>query len=256
MHKLITQIIEYIQRFFNASYQKEPKSQPKILKVSSQKGKSTGYEPYRLEKYNLQSHELMYGTPGQGLTSSGFSSDAINLGQQGEVNFAKALQKRGLLDRLLTFWSVHNLGLYQEKIDADVDCIVVSATTIWLIDLKFYASGDVTYRVIDDKLYTIDNQTEAYVGQPKKMSHNMANAHKRFQEKFGVLTKYFQLKSCVVLMPTNKGEGILDSVSWPGNIPAMNLREMLAVLEKEDQFVDTIGAQKVKQTFQVLTKRK
>ena len=127
---------------------------PTIAKASND-GKLTGFEPQKLEKYSLNQFELMFGEPGKGLSASNFDNKMIQLGQEGELNFAKSLQKKNLLNRLVTFWSVHNLGIDDEKVPADVDCVIVSGNTIWLIDLKLYASGDVVYRSDKDFLYLL-----------------------------------------------------------------------------------------------------
>ncbi len=61
---------------------------------------------HKLKTYQLYQHELMFGEPGKGLNKSGFDVNLLYLGQEGEINFAKALQKKGLLEKLVTFWSV------------------------------------------------------------------------------------------------------------------------------------------------------
>ena len=227
---------------------------PTIAKASSD-GKLTGFEPQKLEKYSLNQFELMFGEPGKGLSASNFDNKMIQLGQEGELNFAKSLQKKNLLNRLVTFWSVHNLGIDDEKVPADVDCVIVSGNTIWLIDLKLYASGDVVYRSDKDFLYTIDIATGSLVGKPKKMSHNMKFAQEKFSKKFENLLRYYKLETRVVLMPTRKGAGQIDKVYWPGNIPAITLEDMLIELEQEQPFKDTIGGQMIRQTFSLLLKR-
>ena len=227
---------------------------PSISKATHN-GKMTGFEPQKLKTYQLYQHELMFGEPGKGLNKSGFDESAVNLGQEGEINFAKALQKKGLLEKLVTFWSVHNLNLEDERVDADIDCVIVSGSTIWLVDLKFYASGNVIYREADGLLYTIDSATGAQIGRPKKMSPNMSYAEESFSHKFANLLKYYRLRTRVVLMPTYKGAGRLDNVFWPGQIKAVSLEEMLDELSREDKFRDTIGGQMIRQTFNLLLKR-
>ncbi|WP_314111290.1 nuclease-related domain-containing protein [uncultured Granulicatella sp.] len=227
---------------------------PTISKASND-GKMTGFEPQILENYFLNQFELMFGEPGKGLSASNFDNKMIQLGQEGELNFAKSLQKKNLLNRLVTFWSVHNLGIGDEKIPADVDCVIVSGNTIWLIDLKLYASGDVIYRSDRKFLYTIDVTTGSLVGKPKKMSHNMKFAQEKFSKKFENLLRYYKLETRVVLMPTKKGAGQIDKVYWPGNIPAITLEDMLLELEQEPPFKDTIGGQMIRQTFSLLLKR-
>lgn len=235
---------------------KQPYSFPQeSIDKPSGKGKYTGFEPYNLDKIELRRHDLMIGNPGSGLSQSSFNDISVKLGQSGEVNFAKALQKLHVLDKLLSFWSVHNLGLNDEKLEADVDCILVSFSTIWLIDLKFYASGDVTYKSDDWNLYTIDNKTGFQVREPKKMTRNMFYAEQSFKKKFENLLKYFNVETRVVFMPTNNGAGKIDNVFWPGGIKAVTLETMLDTLLAEPNFQDTIGGQKIKQTLNLLVKR-
>lgn len=226
-----------------------------IINKPSHKGKMTGYEPYRLKNVELRNHTLMIGTPGSGLSQSNFDSKSVQLGQTGELNFAKILQEEQILDKLLSFWSVHNLDLNGKKTEADVDCILVSSKTIWLIDLKYYTSGDVTYKSDDRHFYTIDNQTGFQVKKPKIMTRNMAYADESFRAKFKTLTRYFEVKSRVVLVPTNNGSGRIDNVFWPGKIKAVTLEEILLELHSEPDFQDTIGGQHIKQIFNLLVKR-
>lgn len=267
MRKLLKRVESFIVRYpilerlakfarkFGDLFQK-PLNQRQIIQKASQNGKMTGFEPWKLKKYQLRQHELMFGEPGLGLSSSGFSQSSIHLGQEGELNFAKALQKVGYLDRFLTFWSIHNLGLNDEKLDADVDCIIVSKDTIWLIDLKLYASGDVVWQTEEDLLYTIDRQTGCQVGKPKRLSKNMFYAEKVFKRKFSRLLKYFKIESRVVFMPTTKGMGEVKQVFWPGGIQAVTLDRILEELRQQEAFQDSIGGQMIKQTFNVIRKRK
>lgn len=149
----------------------------------------------------------MYGVPGFGLSSSGFNESAVQLGQLGEVNFSKALYREGLLTRFPTFWSLHMLGqdIYSKE-DSDVDCAIITGQRVWLIDLKYYSSGDVTYVSTDGQnLVTIDNATGAQVGNPKPMSHNMKMAIERFNSRYKNYS--YPIEARVVLVPTDKGQG-------------------------------------------------
>ena len=90
----------YGRRHSGKVYPKTPT--PSISKYSdlptisraTHNGKMTGFEPQKLKNYKLYQHELMFGEPGKGLNKSGFDESAVNLGQEGEINFAKALQKK------------------------------------------------------------------------------------------------------------------------------------------------------------------
>lgn len=201
-------------------------------------GAFTGYEPQRIESVKIPETYLMHGTPGVGLSSSDFGADAIALGQRGEENFAKtlsvALHKTGrpIIESTDTFWSVgmprKHSGGRDELYDGDIDCIVVSADTIYLLDLKYYSGGNVAYRTIEDQLHCVDLSTGQPANSPKKMSRNMELAQERFAANFPKMT----VKSRVVFMPTERGIPSVAGVYWPGNIPAVGLMSVLDELSR------------------------
>lgn len=204
-------------------------------------GAFTGYEPQRIESVKIPDTYLMHGTPGVGLSSSGFGTDAIALGQRGEENFAKtlsvALHKNGrpIIESTDTFWSVGMPrkfagGARDDLYDGDIDCIVVSADTIYLLDLKYYTGGNVAYRTIEDQLHCVDLATGQPANNPKKMSRNMEIA----QERFAALFPKMNVKSRVVFMPTERGIPRVAGVYWPGNIPAVGLMSVLNELSRID----------------------
>lgn len=204
-------------------------------------GALTGYEPQRIESVRTPATRLMHGTPGVGLSSSGFGSEAIALGQKGEENFAKtlsiALHKSGfpIIESTDTFWSVGmpskaDAGRKDPMFESDIDCIVVSANTIYLLDLKYYTGGNVAYRTYEDQLLCVDLATGQPANNPKKMSRNMEMAHSRFSALFPKMN----VKSRVVFMPTERGIPRVTGVYWPGNIPAVGLMSMLDELSHID----------------------
>lgn len=202
-------------------------------------GKFTGYEPRKLDSIEIPSSRTMHGNPGSGLDYSNFDDEAISLGQKGEVNFAKALgiarHSKGttIIHAVDSFWSVampskHNAAHRDLDFSSDIDCIIVSDKKIYLIDLKFYKSGNVAYKSSGKDLYCIDLATGAQIGAPKKMSGNMEMAQERFQALFPNML----VRSRVVFMPTDKGVAKVDGVFWPGGIPALGLMSMLDELSK------------------------
>lgn len=204
-------------------------------------GAYTGYEPQRIESVRIPSTYLMHGEPGVGLSSSGFGSEAIALGQKGEENFAKtlsvALHKSGfpIIESTDTFWSVGmpskaDAGRKDPMFESDIDCIVVSANTIYLLDLKYYTGGNVAYRTYEGQLLCVDLATGQPANNPKKMSRNMEMAHGRFSALFPKMN----VKSRVVFMPTERGIPRVTGVYWPGNIPAVGLMSMLDELSHID----------------------
>lgn len=211
-------------------------------------GTITGYEPYALEGIELTDHPHMHGTPGEGLAGSGFAAENVKRGQEGELNFAKALQTQGHLDSFASFWSVH---LADSEIGAsltyntDIDCVLVTATSVWLVDVKNYAQGDVTWRVEPalqanadgrTELIAIDNATDGYVGRPRPMSRNMLMAHKHFSHRFKESGLPFTVRPVVVMMPRDNGLGVIDNVKWPGDIPTVGLPTLLSWLASERPF--------------------
>lgn len=201
-------------------------------------GSHTGYEPQRMENVPVPRTYLMHGTPGVGLSSSGFGSEAIALGQRGEENFAKtlsvALHNSGfpIIETTDTFWSVgmprKASSARDDLYDGDIDCVVVSADTIYLLDLKYYTGGNVAYRSNGDELLCIDLATGKPAKNPKKMSRNMELAQERFAANFPKMT----VKSRVVFMPTERGIPRVQGVYWPGNIPAVGLMGILDELAR------------------------
>lgn len=202
-------------------------------------GSITGYEPRSLDNVQIGYNTLMHGDPGYGLSNSGFSQENIELGQKGEVNFAKTLtvatHSSGfpLISATETFWSVampsaHSARVVDPHFKTDIDCIVVSADTIFLIDIKFYKSGNVAYSTKGDQLLCRDLTTNSFVGSPKEMSRNMAMAHDRFSTHFPNM----KVVSRVVFMPTDKGTSRVTGVYWPGDIPAIGIMGMLDELSR------------------------
>jgi hypothetical protein len=204
-------------------------------------GAITGYEPQSIASVKISDTYLMHGTPGVGLSSSGFGAEAIALGQRGEENFAKTLSVathksgRPIIESTDTFWSV---GMPSKTVasrrdplfESDIDCVVVSADTIYLLDLKYYTGGNVAYRTIEDQLHCVDLKTGHPANNPKKMSRNMEMAQARFTALFPKMN----VKSRVVFMPTERGIPRVTGVYWPGNIPAVGLMSMLNELSHVD----------------------
>lgn len=231
IEKARLQEIEYDRRM-----QREVNSQ---LQPSAP-GRLTGLEPSALTAVELPEPANLYGSPGAGLSGSGFGADQIAKGQDGELNFARALQHTGQLSRFATFWSVH---MPDETVGAsttyssDIDCVVVSGRSIYLLDMKNYTQGDVTWIKEDDSLRLIDNPTGGYIGKARTMSRNMELAADRVQKKFRALGVGHDVKARVVFMPTDNGIGDIDpGVVWPGGIAAENLDRTIRELTTEPSF--------------------
>ncbi|MBZ4486813.1 NERD domain-containing protein [Microbacterium sp. cx-55] len=218
---------------------------------ASRPGALTGYEPDDLAGVSLGQPPHMYGVPGVGLEAAGYPEVATELGRQGERNFAKALAKAGLLDRFATFWSVHmpdqTLGASAE-FPTDVDCVIITGRSVFLIDVKNFAQGDVTWvtEAVDDgdgrshhQLVAVDNVTGGYVGQPRWMTRNMQFATDRFGARFTGSGIRLRVQPLVVMMPRPEGLGVVEGVMWPDAVPTVGLPDALALLAKERPFDPT-----------------
>lgn len=220
-------------------YERRISAEMNSLSAPSGPGRITGFEPDALAAVTIGEHEQLYGAPGAGLTGSGFAADAVAKGQLGELNFARALERSGLLDRFATFWSVHmpdeEVGA-SRRFETDIDAVVVTGRSIWLLDMKNYTQGAATWVIEDGSLRLIDDATGGYIGAPRSMSRNMELAQSRLAEKFHGLGVRQNVRSRVVFMPTDMGMGTIRGVVWPGGIPAVGIEGVLAELSAEPPF--------------------
>lgn len=206
------------------------------LNTASTNGTMTGFEPSKLEAHRVPSTPNMIGTPGAGLHgATGMTQTNISLGVKGEENFARALSITNQINRFSTIWSVPvpSMDYFEPgKYNTDIDCIIATESALFLVDLKNYKSGNVRYYSSGNQLYCEDLATGSPVGEPKTMTRNMDMATKAVRKHF----PNANVVPVVVFMPTDKGEGLIDNVVWPGNVPAMNLTDFLAVLANQRDF--------------------
>lgn len=206
------------------------------LSTASQSGRITGFEPKSLEQWPVPHHFNMKGAPGAGLHGAqNMSQTNIDLGVKGEENFARALSATGQIGRFGTIWSVPvpDMDYFRPgKYETDIDCIIGTGSAIFLVDLKNYKSGDVRYHRRGNELYCEDVATGQQIGEVKTMTRNMEMATAAMRKHF----PQANIVPVVVFMPTDKGEGTIDKVVWPGGIPAMNLTEFLSVLANQADF--------------------
>lgn len=228
-------------------------------KKATRRGEVSDFEPRYLEKMPIPRGAKMHGIPGHGLTESGFDENRVDAGILGEVNLAKALayssfagwhgdnSEFGFLDRVPTFFSLRrpSLSLLDEKVrykhvveaqsesGADIDCVVLCADTLYLIDAKMYRGGDLTYTKAPggDYIICIDNVTGNAVGEPIKMSRNMEIAAATMQKKF--FDK--RVVPLVVVMPSNMGQAkIAPGLKFPGGVEVITPDELLCRLDSEE----------------------
>src|SRR5690625_1634457 len=205
-------------------------------------GTMTGYEPKKLESIELVPTPLMTGEPGAGLSGSSFSETNKRLGALGELNFAKVLQQNNYLDQFASYWSVQYPFKYSPGPDstlgADIDCILITRKSIYLIDLKLYFQGNITWKTITDNntIQAVDNVTGNWVEKPRKMNRNMFYATERIQEKIDQLGIKKKVKPYVVMMPTDRGLGKVENVFWPGQVECLSLTDFLKIIAKEKPF--------------------
>jgi hypothetical protein len=199
-------------------------------------GRITGFEPRALEVKPVPRFPTMYGVPGEGLDGAvNLSAENVKLGIKGERNFARALGVARKLGDYHTIWSVPVPDQVEFKpgpYGTDIDCILATGEAIFLIDLKNYKSGDVRYYNRGNQLYCEDVPTGKQVGEPKTMSRNMEMATSAVRKH----CPNAEIWPVVVFMPTDKGEGVIDKVNWPGQVPAVNLSEFLEIISKQPKF--------------------
>lgn len=206
------------------------RSTPATTYVQESKGLGTitGYEPRFLKDVTPTPWRYTFGKPGAGLSSSGFGQQEIQAGQKGERNFYLALSKAGLLDKVASFWSVALPDQYFRKVDdTDIDCILITNSTVYLIDLKMYKQGDLTYRNNGNMIYAVDNQTGQVIGNPLTVHGQMSRARDTFRTI--LRSTRYKLTTLVTFMPTNRGMGQVDCV-WPGGVEALSLPQVLATI--------------------------
>jgi hypothetical protein len=203
---------------------------------ATNKGRMTGFEPKHLENLPVPRSPRMIGVPGEGLVEAiELDENNVRLGQMGEENFAKVLAKTNHLARFGTAWSIPVPD--QERFvpgpyNTDIDCVIATHDNIYLVDLKNYKSGDVRYHTKTPLLLAEDAVTGKQVGEVKTMSRNMEMATNAMRHHFPKVN----IVPVVVFMPTNKGEGFLDNVYWPGDIRAVNLSQFVTELSFQKDF--------------------
>lgn len=209
-----------------------PKPQLEAISRPSGKGRMTGFEPQALRPYHPPVSICAKGIAGLGLFESDFSRKNVYTGQLGEAGFYKALCRENIIDNFSSYWSVAMPALGgkpipDQKFNTDIDCVIVQGDTIYLIDLKYYSSGAVTWYAENEWLLCRDDKTGKQVKDPRKMSRNMEMAQNRFRDVFPGTN----IELYVVLVPTNDGLGkVASGTMWPGAVPLITLPDMLARL--------------------------
>lgn len=214
----------------------EPVKVVQRVKTATTNGYMTGFEPSALASIPIPDFPTMDGVPGASLGEENEMDEAaVKLGIMGEQNFARALAVTRLIGRFGSVWSVPvpDPEVFEPAAyNADIDCVIATGTCIYLVDLKHYKSGNVRYYHNGNQLFCEDVATGALVGETKTMSQNMSTATRVMKHHFPKVV----IKPVVVLMPTDKGEGIIDNVMWPGNIQAMNLTQFISQLQADRDF--------------------
>lgn len=213
-------------------------------------GPMTGLEPRALTDADtlLSQAAHLYGKPGEGLAGSGFDQAAIDRGAEGERNLARALAHTGLLPHFASFWSLQmpdeSVGASQ-RFNTDIDAVIVTGRSMWLIDAKNYNQGDVVWSVeesADDMgkdqryLIAVDRATGGLVGGKRKMSLNMKMAREIFEKRFKETDLRYAIKPVVVLMPRDDGLGEIRDILWAGGIPTVGLPQLIHWLQQEAPF--------------------
>lgn len=186
-------------------------------------GRMSGYEPQALKGQRVATGGLVHGKPAEGLDSARFSKKSKRIGKEGEKLFSRALKKDKLTYLVHSFWSVKvpNSKTFQRsaKNKADIDCVLLFADTLILVDVKYYSSGDGYYKTLNKgkELAFYDKRNNNQIGPPRVMSSNMERATEIFRKRF----PEYRIYSFIVFMPTSKGEAELRDVTWPGGIETL-----------------------------------
>lgn len=204
-------------------------------------GHMSGYEPPAIDQVAFDGFALMFGRPGAGLSAAGFGQQSTQLGQEGEQRLARALASSGLLDRMATFWSISMPDTYNGPItrgqnvaedarfNTDVDCVIYTGRIIYLVDVKNYPSGALTYHSSRDStiLRAIDDETRCQVGKDHTASRNMEMALHKFKKMF----PNKRVEARIVFVPREQGEARFNNVLWPGRIPGGRLSDFITELQ-------------------------
>ena len=203
-------------------------AQAPVLRLgsASENGRITGLEPSALASRPVPRTPTMIGEPGSSLHSmestdhsGSMGKEAVSLGVKGEENFARVLAATGYLHRFGTIWSVpvpdqeraYTLGPF----NTDIDCVLATGSTIFLIDLKNYKSGNVRYYAQGADLYCEDVPTGKLIGEVKTMSHNMQMAAAAIASISRSSTLLLLWSSC----PLRRGRELLTMWSGPEQSP-------------------------------------
>lgn len=185
----------------------------------------------------------LYGTPGGGLSSSGFSSDEVESGQKGEQVLARMVVAN--CSNVVSFWSLHGLNNQGQQTVSDIDCVIAGQdkrgrTRLWFVDAKNYKGNeDTAYRNIDaTHLLRISISQHAFEngvdGRPDlEISGNMDWQRKNWNAMFNARPAFrgkpIVAEWLVCMVPTtNKGIPDVAGVFWPGDIPCVTPEELVA----------------------------
>lgn len=208
-----------------------------VLEKATRDGRMTGFEPKALEGVKIpRTSRLWTGVPAGGLmVAKGMHKGRVELGVHGEENFARTLMKSELTRKNFSIaWSVPvpSMDRFEPgRYETDIDCVIGTEDAVFLIDLKNYKSGDVEYFSTTDDISCRDRATKRPVGDIIVPSRNMEMATKAVRAHFPKAN----IVPVVVFMPTDKGEGEIVNVYWPGGIPVVNLSVFLEVLATQSR---------------------
>jgi hypothetical protein len=148
-----------------------------------------------------------------------------------------------IIDAVHTYWSVAVPSWSEPdqpdpKLNAHVDCVLVTENTILLIDTKMWRGGNIEYRNgISNNLVTYKKGTRVETGTPYQMDDNLLKA----SVAFGSLYPQMTVKTMVIVIPSHAGEATVRS-TWSGYIPMKNLSdamvEIATICREEDGLMD------------------
>lgn len=203
------------------------------------------YTPNAIARQGLVGEKIrgVYGAPGASLTSSGFNQNSIDAGQAGEQQLFNALVHDHIIDRYNTVsaWScpipAKNGAYADPNYSSDIDAIIVSGHTVYVVDAKRWAGGaNVEYKRYGGQVWRYRNGTPEQVMQLSRNMDMAVDRVKRMMRGTG-----YKVRGFVCVMPTEKGAARIAPLTFaPGWIPVVSPK-VLSVLIKSRPSLLPVG---------------
>lgn len=197
--------------------------------------------PYWSVPDDYRTGGAIQGRPGQGLNDATdeFGEQRVKIGQEGEMNLMKMMVASGLLDsstNIMSFWS---LRLPDCDLDIDVDCAVMYADRLWLIDAKRYETQEGMLYASDggDTLINVHQGTNISGAKDHTLSTSMAIAYERYK----VAMPELEVIPVIALVPGKAGVAAVapctsvhvNNLKTNGGIWVVQANDLIDVMKQE-----------------------